>query len=97
MYHCPIGAIKSVAVSADSRYFASGSYDKSVRVWRTRDAALMHELTGNTLINNNIIEVSRISFWIHIYSYTFLILSKLAKGLVCLLSPPKWTGLSYQR
>ena len=71
MYHCPIGAIKSVAVSTDSRYFASGSYDKSVRVWRTRDAALMHELTGNTL-NNNIIEVSRISFGIHIYSYTFL-------------------------
>ena len=95
MYHCPVGAIKSVAVSADSRYFASGSYDKSVRVWRTRDAALMHELTGNTFIN--IIEVSRISFWIHIYSYTFLMLSKLAKVLVCLLSPPKYTGLSYQR
>ena len=94
MYHCRIGAIKSVAVSTDSRYFASGSYDKSVRVWRTRDAALMHELTGNTL--NNIIEVSRISFRIHIYSYKFLILSKLAKGLVCLLTSPKWTGLSYQ-
>jgi WD40 repeat protein len=42
---CP-GAIKSVAVSADSKCFASGSYDKTVRLWRTRDAELLHELAG---------------------------------------------------
>lgn len=40
------GAIKSVVVSLDSKYFVSGFYDKIVRVWRIRDVVLMYEFLG---------------------------------------------------
>ena len=40
------GAVKTVAISADSKLFASGSYDKTARIWRTRDAECMHVLEG---------------------------------------------------
>ena len=40
------GAIKSVSVSANSKFVASGSYDTSVRVWRTATAECLHVLKG---------------------------------------------------
>lgn len=41
-----LGAIKSVAVSPNSRYIASGAFDKTARVWRTASAECYHVLTG---------------------------------------------------
>ena len=40
------GAIRAVAVSADSKYIASASYDKTIRLWRTREAKCLHTLEG---------------------------------------------------
>merc|ERR1719428_2609376 len=39
-------SIVSVAFSADGVYVATGSYDSTVRVWKTEDASLVHSLTG---------------------------------------------------
>ena len=43
------GAVKAVSISPNSKYFASASYDKTVRVYITRDASLLHILTGINL------------------------------------------------
>merc|ERR550514_1642806 len=39
-------SVVSVAFSADGVYVATGSYDSTVRVWKTEDASLVHSLTG---------------------------------------------------
>ena len=43
-----VGAIKAVSISPNSKYFASASYDKTVRIYVTRDASLLHVLSGKT-------------------------------------------------
>ncbi|XP_022084184.1 WD repeat-containing protein 38-like isoform X4 [Acanthaster planci] len=43
-----IGAIKSVAVSSDSKFIASASYDSTVIVWRTANASVVYRLTGHS-------------------------------------------------
>lgn len=42
-----LGAIKAVAISPNSKYFASASFDKTIRVYRTCDVELLHVLEGN--------------------------------------------------
>ena len=44
--HLIAGAIRSVAVSQNSKYFASASYDKTVRLWITRDVECINVLEG---------------------------------------------------
>lgn len=41
-----VDAIRSVCISLDSKYFASASVDKTIRVYTTRDAQLMNILYG---------------------------------------------------
>ena len=40
------GAVKSVCIAPDSKTFASGSYDKTVRIWRMNDGEQLHVLEG---------------------------------------------------
>ena len=40
--------MKSVCVAGDCKTFASGSYDKTVRIWRMTDGQTLHVLEGNT-------------------------------------------------
>ena len=42
------GAVRCVAVAPNSQHIASASYDKTVRVWRTRDAECVQVLKGNS-------------------------------------------------
>jgi WD40 repeat protein len=41
------GAVRTVAVSPNSKFFASGSYDKTARIWRTCVGETIHVLTGH--------------------------------------------------
>lgn len=40
--------VESVAFSADDQYIASGSYDRTIRIWRIDDGQLMRTLSGHT-------------------------------------------------
>ena len=42
------GSVKTVAISADSKLIASGSFDKTIRIWQTSDTQLLHCLKGHT-------------------------------------------------
>ncbi len=37
-----------VVISADNKYIVSGSYDKTVRVWKRESGLVMQELNGHT-------------------------------------------------
>lgn len=40
--------VRALAFSPDGSLLASGSYDKNIRIWRTRDGTLLKELTGHS-------------------------------------------------
>jgi WD40 repeat protein len=67
------GTVWSVAFSADGERIASSGEDKTVKVWRVRDGALLRTLTGHTLnvwsvaISGNIIASSSFDHTIRLW------------------------------
>ncbi|HEY9600938.1 MAG TPA: serine/threonine-protein kinase [Allocoleopsis sp.] len=41
-------AVKAIAISPDGQIVASGSYDKTIKLWSLRTGQLIHTLTGHT-------------------------------------------------
>jgi len=70
---CISGAITTVVVSPNSRYIASASYDKTVRVWLTRTAECLHVLTGWCSLVTPLYRPLMISFCKHFINIYFLI------------------------
>ena len=46
-----VGAIKSVCIAGNCKTFASGSYDKTVRIWQMIDGEIIHALEGEYIDN----------------------------------------------
>lgn len=97
------GSVYSVAFSGDGQLLASGSYDKTIKLWDPTTGALKHNITTDGVITNvefsehlPLLTTNRGSFDIQIYNESFSSNSS-KKVTEISLGVDRWVSIQGQR